>query len=716
VSAARGKEKPGAADAPVSALDEKTAKAELKRLAAEIARHDALYYRQDAPEISDAAYDALRRRNEAIEARFPALVRADSPSRRVGAKPGDGFAEVRHRAPMLSLANAFTRADVADFAERVRRFLGLDAAAPIALVAEPKIDGLSASLRYESGRFVQGATRGDGTVGEDVTANLMTLADVPKTLKGKDAPGVLEVRGEVYMRRADFAALNRGREKAGEPLYANPRNSAAGSLRQIDPAVTAARKLSFFAYALGDTDGRPAPTQWELLQRLKAWGFAVNPLATRCADEAAALAFYDRVGGERAALPYDIDGVVYKVDRVDWQERLGQVSRAPRWAIAHKFPAERATTVLNEITLQVGRTGVLTPVANLAPVTVGGVVVSRATLHNEDEIARKDIRAGDTVVIQRAGDVIPQVVEVVLAKRPKSARPFQMPETCPCPLKTPTEREPGMAARRCTGGLACPFQQVERLKYFVSRNAFDIEGLGATHIEAFWKEGWLKTPADIFQLPKHQADLAAREGWGEQSAAKLAAAIESRRTVPLGRFINALGIRQVGEATAKLLAKTYGSVEAWRRAMLDAAKERRANPDEAKKAELVGPAYAALRGIDQVGFVVADEIVSFFGERHNLGVVDALLKEVTVEPYRAPAAGSSPLAGKTVVFTGTLERMGRAEAKSRAEALGATVAGAVSKKVDLVVVGADAGSKAKKAAELGVATLDEDGWLKLIGA
>jgi DNA ligase (NAD+) len=701
---------------PVEDLTRAEAAAELARLAMEIAHHDALYYQKSAPAISDAEYDALRRRNEEIERRFPDLVRADSPSKRVGAKPESGFAEVRHAVPMLSLNNAFTREDVADFLARVRRFLGLKEEERIELTAEPKIDGLSASLRYEGGRFVLGATRGDGAVGEDVTENLRRVRDVPHKLAGRDIPEILEVRGEVYMARSDFAALNRQREKDGEPLYANPRNSASGSLRQIDPNVTASRKLRFFAYSWGEISETPADSYWHFLERLGRWGFHVNPKAKLCKSPEEALAFYEEIGAERAKLDYDIDGVVYKVNRLDWQNRLGMVSRAPRWAIAHKFPAEQAKTVLDKITIQVGRTGTLTPVANLEPVTVGGVVVARATLHNEDYIAEKDIREGDTVVVQRAGDVIPQVVEVVKAKRPKSARPYRFPEVCPCPLKTPAVREPGAAARRCTGALACPYQQFERLRHFVSRDAFDIEGLGHVHIEKFRQEGLLDTPADVFRLHRHKAALLEREGWGEQSVANLLRAIEARRKIALDKFIYALGIRQVGQATARLLAKHYRSLGRWREAMREAERERRKNPDEAKKAELVGPHYAELRSIEQIGFGVADEIVEFFGEKHNMKALDDLAGEVTVEDFVAPAKKASPISGKTIVFTGTLSAMGRNEAKARAEALGATVASSVSKKTDLVVVGADAGSKAKKAEELGIETIDEDAWMKLAGA
>lgn len=697
----------------VDALSEEQAGDELSALAQQIAYHDARYYQKDAPEISDAAYDALRRRNDAIEARFPHLVRTDSPSKRVGARPAEGFAQVTHAVPMLSLGNAFEPADVADFEARVRRFLNLAAGEVVELVAEPKIDGLSASAHYRNGEFVLGATRGDGTTGEDVTRNLATVVDLPRKLSGS-TPDYLEVRGEVYMRRDDFAALNAAREAADQPVYANPRNSAAGSLRQLDAEITKSRKLHFFAYAWGEISAEPEGTYGEFLDRLRGWGFQVNPKSRVCRSVDDALALYDEVAAERADLPYEIDGIVYKVNRLDWQRRLGTVSRAPRWAIAHKFPAEQAQTVLREITIQVGRTGALTPVANLEPITVGGVVVSRATLHNEDEIARKDIREGDTVVIQRAGDVIPQVVEVVLDRRPEDAVPFVLPDHCPV-CGSLAVREDGGAVKRCTGGLICPAQLVERLKHFVSRNAFDIEGLGATHVEAFMQDELIKGPADIFRLRDKQEALLVREGWGEQSVAKLIDAIEERRTIGLDRFIYALGIRQIGQATAKLLARHYTSFEKWRAEMTIASAERQANLDEQKKPELVGEHYAALCDIDQIGISVADDLTAFFAEPHNQTVLDDLSGALTIEDVEAPADTGSPVAGKTIVFTGTLETMGRSEAKARAEALGAKVSGSVSKKTDYVVVGAEAGSKAKKAAELGLAILSEQEWVDLIG-
>jgi len=686
---------------PVEKLAKEQAAAELERLAREIAHHDVLYHQKDAPEISDAEYDALKRRNDLIEQRFPSLRREDSPNRRVGARPAPGFAKVTHARPMLSLENAFDEADVREFVARIRRFLNLKAEEPIEFVAEPKIDGLSASLRYEKGRFVQGATRGDGVVGEDITGNLWTLDDVPKRLAGRDIPEAIEIRGEVYMRRDAFLKLNARREAEGEPVFANPRNAAAGSVRQLDTAVTASRPLHFFAYAWGEIDGTVADSHWHFLERLKRWGFAVNPEARLCKGIDQALALYAKIAGSRAELPYDIDGVVYKVNRLDWQERLGFVSRAPRWAIAHKFAAERAETLLKDIVIQVGRTGVLTPVAELEPITVGGVVVSRATLHNEDEIERKDIRVGDHVIVQRAGDVIPQVVEVVLAKRPKNTRKFKFPDHCPA-CGSLAIREPGEVARRCTGGLICPAQAVERLRHFVSRNAFDIEGLGEKHIVAFWQDKLIERPGDIFRLRKHAKAIMEREGWGEQSVAKLVDAIEKRRRIRLDRFIYALGIPQVGEATAKLLARNYGSFAAWRGAMLEAQDSESA-------------AYQDLDNIEGIGPSVAADILGFFAEAHNLEILRDLAKELTIEDMAAPAAGGSPISGKTVVFTGTLETMSRNEAKATAESLGAKVAGSVSKKTDIVVVGADAGSKAKKAAELGVATMTEAEFLRHIG-
>jgi DNA ligase (NAD+) len=681
------------------------AKRELARLAEEIAGHDRHYFLDDSPAISDAEYDALRRRNSAIEERFPELVRADSPSRRVGARPSEKFAKILHRVPMLSLDNAFEDADVVEFAARVRRFLGIKDEHELVFVAEPKIDGLSASLRYEDGVFVQGATRGDGIEGEDVTANLRTLRDVPLRLHGK-APEIVEVRGEVYMLHDDFAALNARQANDGKPLFANPRNSAAGSLRQLDPAVTARRPLHFFAYAWGEMSRLPASSQHEMLEAFRGWGFRVNPLVRRCRTTDELLEFYRDIETRRASLGYDIDGVVYKVDRLDLQERLGFVSRSPRWAIAHKFAAEQADTVLQDIEIQVGRTGTLTPVAKLKPVTVGGVVVQNATLHNEDEIARKDVRIGDTVVVQRAGDVIPQIVRVIAEKRPRGAKPYHFPDKCPiCHSHAVREVDEktgkAEAARRCTGGLICAAQAVERLRHFVSRSAFDIEGLGEKHIVAFHEDGLIEQPADIFRLEKRYGAgdkaIAKREGWGDQSASKLFEAIDRRRNIPLDRFINALGIRHVGETTAKLLARNFHTLDAFLAAM------------ESEQA------LQELDAIGGIGETVAEAIKDFFDEAHNRKALKNLIEEIDVEPVAAPRAAHSAVAGMTVVFTGTLEKMTRPEAKARAETLGAKVAGSVSKKTDLVVAGPGAGSKLTEAEKLGVKVIDEDAWLKMIG-
>ena len=701
-------------------LTKRQANQELARLAQEIARHDKLYHQQDAPEISDAQYDALRQRLKAIEARFPELVTLDSPSMKVAPAPSAGFAKVRHARPMLSLDNAFSDEEVTEFVDRVRRFLereiALDADTEIALTCEPKIDGLSLSIRYEHGELVRAATRGDGSEGEDVTANVRTLADVPKRLKGP-APDALDVRGEVYMRRADFLALNERQAAAGEKTFANPRNGAAGSLRQLDSTITAGRPLRFFAYAWGEAEPRAWDTQQDFLKRLTQWGFQVNPETKLCRTIDDVLAFYRDIGARRASLPYDIDGVVYKVDRVAWQAILGFVSRSPRWAIAHKFPAEKAQTVLNDIVIQVGRTGAMTPVAELEPVNVGGVLVARATLHNADEIERLDVRVGDTVTIQRAGDVIPQVLGVVMEHRPRGARPFHFPEKCPCDLKTPVVREEDGVVRRCSGGLECPYQQVERLRHFVSRQSFDIEGLGWTHIESFWRDGLLKQPVDLFRLTRD--DLRKREGWGDQSADKLIAAIDARRTIALDRFINALGIPSIGEATAKALAREYGDAQAWFDAMRAAGRERAAKSDPTKKEKAavdVGEAFGRLCNVQDIGVTTADKIVEFLREGHNETIIRHLLGEIIVEPFRAAAvATDSPFSGRVMVFTGTLSAMSRDAAEAKAESLGAKVTGSVSKKTDFVVVGTDAGSKAKKAAELGVRILSEEEWLAMAG-
>ena len=701
---------------PPADLTSREAKAELVRLALEIAAHDQRYHQQDAPTISDADYDALKRRLLAIEARFPDLRRADSPSLKVGAPVAQGFGKVQHKVPMLSLGNAFSDEEVADFFQQMKRGAG-ERPGIETVMCEPKIDGLSIALRYEDGRFVRGATRGDGSEGEDVTANLRTLEEIPATLQGK-APAVLEVRGEVYMRRADFRALNERQAAAGLKVFANPRNGAAGSLRQLDVSITASRPLRFFAYAWGEVSERPWDSQSAFLERLAGWGLPVNPDSLLCEGLEATLAYYRAIQARRAELPYDIDGVVYKLDRVALQEELGFRTREPRWAIAHKFPAERAVTRLNAIAIQVGRTGALTPVAELEPVTVGGVVVTRATLHNEDEIARKDVRVGDLVEIQRAGDVIPQVLGVADGKHAPGSQPYAFPKVCPCPLATPVVREEGGVIARCSGELACPFQQVEKLRHFTSRLAFDIEGLGEERLQLFFDRGLIRTPGDIFTLRARDAEsltpLRAWEGWGEKSAQKLFEAIEARRRISLQRFIYALGIRQVGEATAKLLARHYLSLKRWQAEMLQAVEERAAAPD-ARKPEEVGPAYAALCSIEQIGTSVADDICLFFAEPHNLQVLRDLEAALTVEDAAPAAAQDSPVAGKTVVFTGTLAKLTREQAKAGAEALGAKVAGSVSKKTDYVVVGADAGSKADKAKELGVAMLSEDEWLELIG-
>ncbi len=677
------------------------AAAEMAALAKSIAHHDLLYHQKDAPEISDAEYDELRRRYLMLRDQFPHLAPQNDPEQRVGAAPAAGFSKVRHAAPMLSLSNGFTDEDITDFADRIRRFLQLSPTVGLEFMAEPKIDGLSASLRYEDGKLVQAATRGDGTVGENITANAKTIKSIPHQLV-KPYPSIVEIRGEIYLTRDDFIKLNAQRERAGEPPFANPRNAAAGSVRQLDQAITASRPLGFFAYAFGEISKDNCKTQVDIRQQIKRWGFTLNEPAKLCENTENLLAYYHKLAAERHKLPFDIDGVVYKLNRLDWQERLGFISRAPRWAIAHKFAAEQAETKLHKINIQVGRTGTLTPVAELEPVTVGGVVVSRATLHNEDEIERKDIRAGDVVLIQRAGDVIPQVIGVDLKQRPKNARPFKMPNHCP-ECGSLAVREEGMVAWRCTGGLICPAQAIERLRHFTSRLAFNIEGLGDQRIQELWQDKLIKTPGDIFRLHRHRKALETREGWGEKSATKLLDAIEARRTIPLDRFIYALGILQVGEATAKLLARHYLKFSHWRSAMVAALKEGSEN-------------WQDLISIGQIGPLVARDIVDFFAEKHNLQVLDDLDDELTIQNYEPPAAGNkSPLNGKTIVFTGSLTAMSRPEAKAKAESLGANVAGSVSKKTDFVVIGEDAGSKAAKAKEFGVRELSEAEWLKIIG-
>lgn len=692
----------------VEELSEADAASELERLAREIAYHDKLYHGEDAPEISDAAYDALWRRNRAIEQRFPHLKRDDSPSHRVGAPVSERFGKIVHAVAMLSLDNAFSEGDVGDFVERVRRFLKMDPAQPLGLTAEPKIDGLSLSLRYENGRLVSAATRGDGRTGEDVTANARTITDIPSVLSGT-VPDVLEVRGEVYFLNSDFVAVNEQQEREGKPVYANPRNTAAGSLRQLDPNITASRPLKFFAYAWGEVSEMPADTQMGMIAFLQACGFRTNPLMARCEDVASLIAHYRRIEAMRAELGYDIDGVVYKVDDLGLQRRLGFVSRNPRWAIAHKFPAEKAVTVLNDIDIQVGRTGALTPVARLQPVTVGGVVVTNATLHNAEEIERLDVRQGDTVTIQRAGDVIPQVLSVIIEKRPPDAEKYVFPTICPCDLETPVVREETASGeagviRRCSGEFACPYQRIEHLRHFVSRRAFDIDGLGEKQIAFFYDDPDLpvRAPADIFTLQKRDGEnlkkLAAKEGWGATSAAKLFAAIEQRRTIALDRMIYGLGIRHVGENTARTLARSYGSWNAFHDAARSVAEE-----EEDAREEMLA--------LDDIGPAVIEAIARYFSEDHNRALVEQLAEEVDVEDAEQPVADSA-VSGKTVVFTGALERMSRDEAKAMAEQMGAKVAGSVSKKTDLVVAGPGAGSKLKKAQELGVEVIDENSWFE----
>ena len=699
------------ASIPVDELTEDQAREELARLAHEIAEHDRRYYAEDAPTITDAEYDALRRRNLAIEQAFPHLVREDSPSKRVGAPPLEKFEKARHRLPMLSLDNAFSDEDVIDFVARIRRYLRMEPDAPIAMTAEPKIDGLSLSLRYESGRLVSAATRGDGQVGENVTANARVVADIPRVLAG-DFPDVLEVRGEVYMTHRDFLALNERQKAEGKPTYVNPRNTAAGSLRQLDPALTAARPLRFFAYALGEVSQMPADTQMGVVEALKSYGFRTNELMCLCETARELLDHYHAIEEQRATLGYDIDGVVYKVNDLSLQQRLGFVSRNPRWAIAHKFPAEKAFTILRDIDIQVGRTGALTPVARLEPVTVGGVVVTNATLHNAEEIERLGIKIGDTVIVQRAGDVIPQILGYVEERRPPDARDFVFPTVCPCELKTPVVRDSTASGgegvvRRCSGEFACPFQRIEHLRHFVSRRAFDIEGLGEKQIEFFFHDPDLpvKSPADIFTLAerdrKNIKKLKDKEGWGEVSVKNLFAAIEERRTIPLDRMIYSLGIRHVGERTAVTLARAYGT---W--------------PEFHDTALAIASGDLAVReemdALEDIGDAVIDAVANYFAEEHNRKLVEKLAAQVNVLEAERPAA-NSPVAGKTIVFTGALERMSRDEAKDMAERLGAKVAGSVSSKTDLVVAGPGAGSKLKKAQELGIEVIDEEAWFRRIG-
>jgi DNA ligase (NAD+) len=696
-------------DACKIAVDELTAaqaKAEHARLEAEIAAHDRRYYQQDAPSVSDAEYDRLRQRYSAIEARFPQLRTATSLTQRVGAAPSARFAKVRHAVPMLSLDNAFAEDDVHDFVGRIRRFLRLSDDDEIAFSAEPKIDGLSMSLRYERGTLVTGATRGDGNEGEDVTANIKTLADVPHRLKGRGIPAVCEVRGEVYMTKHAFLALNKRQAETGGQIFANPRNSAAGSLRQKDPSITASRPLGFFAYAWGEMSEMPADTQSGMIKWFEACGFKTNPLTKSYSGLDALLKFHREIEAQRGTLDYDIDGVVYKVDRLDWQERLGFVSRSPRWAIAHKFPAEQAITKIEDIVIQVGRTGANTPVAKLDPVTVGGVVVQNATLHNADEIERLDIRKGDMVVVQRAGDVIPQVVGLA-SGHPRGKEHYKFPTKCPCPLKTDLKRDETATGEegaifRCQGGLACPYQAVEHLKHFVSRRAFDIDGLGDKQIELFYENGWVKEPADIFTLEDRNSKIHLQEveGFGETSVRNLFAAVSARREIALERFIYALGIRHVGETTAVALARGYGTWQAFHDACLKLAK----GDDDVR---------ADMDALDQIGDTVIDSLRDYFAEAHNRRRVERLAEQVKIREAEKPRSDSA-VAGKTVVFTGTLERMTRDEAKASAERLGAKVSGSVSKKTDYVVAGPGAGSKLADAKKLGVKVLTEDEWMKLI--
>jgi DNA ligase (NAD+) len=696
--------RPPSVDRPVESLSADEAAAELAWLAAEIARHDRLYYAQAQPEISDATYDELRRRNDALEARFPALVRPDSPSHRIGAAPVESFGKIVHDVPMLSLDNAMSDAEVIEFVERVRRFFRRAEEAPDRFTAEPKIDGLSCSLRYEQGLLVSGATRGDGTTGEDVTANVRTIRDIPQRLDDPDPPPLIEVRGEVYMEKAAFAALNAEQEEAGEPGFMNPRNAAAGSLRQLDSTITARRRLRFFAYGWGAADPPVEGLYSAFLERLRRWGFVVNPLVEICHDAAGLIAYHGKIAALRHTLAYDIDGVVDKVDDIALQNRLGFVGRAPRWAIAHKFPAEQARTRLAAIGIQVGRTGALTPVAELEPVNVGGVMVSRATLHNQDYIEGKDIRVGDTVIIQRAGDVIPQVVEVVLEARPPDAVPFVFPDTCPA-CGSAAIRPPGEAVRRCTGGLICPAQRVERLRHLVSRAALDIEGLGRKQIPQLVDAGLIAEPVDLYTLARDEERLArlqGLDGWGERKVQNLVAAIEARREVPLDRFVLALGIRFIGEVNARLLARHYETWPALRAALISLG-----DGDPKAREE-----FEAIEGI---GPTLAESLAEFFAEPRNRAATDRLAAELRILPVRAPRSTGSPLAGKTVVFTGALAAMTRDEAKARAEALGAKVASSVSRKTDYLIVGEDAGSKARKAQELGVAVLTEPEWLELAG-
>ncbi|MEP4191711.1 MAG: NAD-dependent DNA ligase LigA [Sneathiella sp.] len=695
----------------VSTLSLEEAKERHRALSQNLIALNKAYYQDDTPLAAGADYDQKFQHLKAIEKAFPELVTSESPTQKVGAAPVKGFGKVRHKVPMLSLDNAFSNEDLREFETRVRRFLGLPPTENVAFFAEPKIDGLSASLRYEKGGFVQGATRGDGQEGEDITANLRTVTDLPLTLeKQGDIPDVFEVRGEVYMSISDFQSLNETQEKAGNKIFANPRNAAAGSLRQLDTSITASRNLRLFAYAWGDASDIPGLSQSEVLAQFERWGFSVNPLSRVCSNMDEAIDAYRKIEELRASLDYDIDGVVFKVNRLDWQSRLGFVSRSPRWAIAHKFPAEKATTLVQDIEIQVGRTGALTPVARLQPVSVGGVIVSNATLHNEEEIERKDVRIGDTVVIQRAGDVIPQVVEVLKDKRPSDSEAFDFPKICPvCGSHAVREINPTSGkedvVRRCTGGLICEAQAVETLKHFVSRNAFDIDGLGAKQVELFYKLGWVQTPVDIFTLAEKDKTRLQKiknlEGFGDKAVRNLFDAIEERRIIDLDRFIFALGIRHIGQGNARLLAKNYLTLDALMAAF---------SPDQ----EDPGKTYVDLLNIDGIGAAVADAVKEFFSEPKNREILTGLKDQLTIVDFEAPS-NDSPVGGKTVVFTGSLELMTRAEAKAKAESLGAKVSGSISSKTDYLVAGAKAGSKLKKAEDLGVTVKTEQEWLDLIG-
>ena len=687
-------------------MDMEDAKARHTKLVKEIRKHDAAYYQEDNPTVSDAEYDSLRQELEKLEAEFPEFVTPDSPTQKVGSEPSKGFQKVTYAVPMLSLSNVFSEEDLEDFCGRVNRFLGYPEDKKLEYVCEPKIDGLSCSLRYEKGKLVLGATRGDGTVGEDITHNVLTISDIPQNLKGTHIPEILEVRGEIYIARHDFERLNKSQVANGKPPFANPRNAAAGSVRQLDSSVTKGRPLRFFGYALGEFSEPLAETQQGIRTRLQEFGFEQAEPSTLAKTPEDMMAYYKQVEEARPELSYDIDGIVYKINDIELQERLGFVSRAPRWATAHKFPAEKAITRINAIDIQVGRTGALTPVARLEPVTVGGVVVSNATLHNQDEIERKNIREGDTVEIQRAGDVIPQVVRVLEEKRPKNSQPYDFPEHCPI-CNSNAIREEGEAVTRCTGGLYCEAQAKERLKHFVSKGAFDIDGLGSKIIEQFYEEELVKTPVDIFTLQENDkkslTPIRRKEGWGDVSAKNLFEAIDNKREISLNRFIYALGIRQVGEATAKRLAATYTSLQGLKEAMI-------------KAGNVEDEAHAELLNIEDIGPAVAKDLTGFFAEKHNLDLVERLTREIRVEDHAHNIKQDSPVSAKTVVFTGSLEKMTRAEAKARAESLGAKVAGSVSKKTDYVVAGADAGSKLKKAKDLGVNVLTEEEWLALISS